>query len=33
MLKRKNNKSYVIKKGDKVLRRNLKIISKYGKKN
>ena len=32
MLKRKNNKSYVIKKGDKVLRRNLKIISKYGKK-
>ena len=33
MLKRKNNKSYVIKKGDKVLRRNLKNISKYGKKN
>ena len=32
MLKRKNNKSYVIKKGDKVLRRNLKNISKYGKK-
>ena len=33
MLKRKNNKSYVIKKGDKVLRQNLKNISKYSKKN
>ena len=33
MLKRKNNKSYVIEKRDKDLRRNIKIISKYGKKN